>query len=72
MAPKHIALVMLLHLLVAGVAYKGNVFGADEAATTIGTNFLGTRAVCEALEPLMTKPGGRIVNVTSRYVECAM
>eukprot|EP00879_Flechtneria_rotunda_P027963 GHRR01030032.1.p1 GENE.GHRR01030032.1~~GHRR01030032.1.p1 ORF type:complete len:249 (+),score=62.14 GHRR01030032.1:128-874(+) len=49
----------------AGIAYKGNVFGADEAATTIATNFLGTKAVCEALLPLLTKPGGRIVNVSS-------
>jgi NAD(P)-dependent dehydrogenase (short-subunit alcohol dehydrogenase family) len=49
----------------AGIAYKGNTFGADEAATTIATNFLGTKAACEALLPLLTKPGGRIVNVSS-------
>ncbi|WIA39342.1 hypothetical protein OEZ86_005454 [Tetradesmus obliquus] len=49
----------------AGIAYKGNTFGADEASTTIATNFLGTKAACEALLPLLTKPGGRIVNVSS-------
>jgi carbonyl reductase 1 len=47
-----------------GIAYKGNTFGADEAQTTLATNFLGTKAVCEALLPLMSK-GGRIVNVSS-------
>lgn len=41
------------------------MFGADEAATTIATNFLGTKATCEALLPLLPKPGGRIVNVSS-------
>jgi carbonyl reductase 1 len=49
----------------AGIAYKGNTFGADEASTTIATNFLGTKAACEALLPSMTQPGGRIVNVSS-------
>ena len=48
----------------AGIAYKGNTFGADEAQQTIATNFLGTKAVCEALLPLMGN-GGRIVNVSS-------
>lgn len=50
--------------MVAGIAFKGNVFGAAEAQTTLDTNFLGTKAVCEALAPLMGK-GGRIVNVCS-------
>ena len=49
----------------AGFAYKGDVFGADEAATTIGVNYRGTRAVCEAVQPLLTK-NARIVNVSSR------
>eukprot|EP00884_Botryococcus_braunii_P017099 jgi/Botrbrau1/4072/Bobra.152_3s0027.1 len=49
----------------AGMAYKGNVFGAEEAATTLGTNFEGTREVCEALLPYIAD-GGRIVNVCSR------
>lgn len=49
---------------VAGIAFKGNTFGADEAQTTLATNFLGTKAVCEALLPLMAK-GSRIVNVSS-------
>ena len=48
----------------AGFAYKGNVFGAEEARTTLDINFVGTRAVCEAVLPLMTE-GGRIVNVCS-------
>lgn len=50
--------------LLQGIAYKGSTFGADEAQTTLATNFLGTKAVCEALAPLMNK-GGRIVNVSS-------
>lgn len=50
--------------LLAGIAYKGNTFGPDEAAVTLGTNFLGTKAVCEALLPLMSA-GSRIVNVSS-------
>jgi NAD(P)-dependent dehydrogenase (short-subunit alcohol dehydrogenase family) len=51
----------------AGIAYKGSTFGPDEAQTTLATNFLGTKAVCEAVLPLMGK-GGRIVNVSSTYV----
>ena len=54
-------------LRVAGIAYKGNTFGPDEAQTTLATNFLGTKAVCEALAPLMAQ-GSRIVNVSSTYV----
>ncbi len=48
----------------AGIAYKGNVFGAEEARNTMATNFSGTRAVCERLERLLPE-GGRIVNVCS-------
>lgn len=48
-----------------GFAYKGNVFGADEADKTIGVNYRGTRAVCEAVQPLLTQIS-RIVNVSSR------
>jgi carbonyl reductase 1 len=48
----------------AGIAYKGNTFGPEEAQTTLATNFGGTKAACEALAPLMAK-GGRIVNVSS-------
>jgi len=48
----------------AGIAYKGNVFGPQEAQTTIATNFAGTRNVCERLERLIPD-GGRIVNVCS-------
>lgn len=50
---------------VVGFAYKGDAFGADEAETTIGVNYRGTRAVCEAVQPLLTKDA-RIVNVSSR------
>lgn len=47
-----------------GIAFKGNVFGPEEAQTTMATNFEGTRAVCEAVAPLIPS-GGRIVNVCS-------
>ena len=49
-------------LLHAGIAFKGSTFGAEEAATTLATNFAGTRAVCERLLPLMPKQA-RVVNV---------
>lgn len=50
----------------AGMAYKGNTFGAEEAAATIATNFYGTAAVCEALLGGGLIPGGgRIINVGS-------
>lgn len=48
----------------AGIASKGDVFGATEAQETLDTNFYGTKRVCEALAPLMEN-GGRIVNVCS-------
>ena len=51
--------------VIAGFAYKGNVFGADEAAQTSNVNYRGTRAVCEAVQPLLTQ-NARIVNVSSR------
>jgi hypothetical protein len=38
---------MLIVVGASGFAYKGNIFGADEAETTIATNFRGTMAVCE-------------------------
>lgn len=47
-----------------GMAFKGNVFGAEEAQTTLDTNFAGTRSVCERLAPLLAD-GGRVVNVCS-------
>ena len=49
----------------SGFAYKGDVFGADEADKTINVNYRGTRAVCEAVQPLLTQ-NARIVNVSSR------
>lgn len=48
-----------------GFAYKGDAFGADEAGKTISVNYRGTRAVCEAVQPLLTQ-NARIVNVSSR------
>lgn len=48
----------------AGFAYHGNVFGAEEARTTIGVNYYGTVAVTEALKELVP-PGGRIINICS-------
>lgn len=39
----------------AGMAYKGSTFGADEAATTLCTNFTGTAKLCEALTPILVQ-----------------
>ena len=51
----------------AGIAYKGSTFGPEEAATTMACNVKGTRAVSEALLPLLkASGGGRIVNLCSR------
>lgn len=52
----------------AGFAYKGNTFGAEEARITIATNYEGTRAVTEALLPLLrpSPEGARVVNVSSQ------
>jgi NAD(P)-dependent dehydrogenase (short-subunit alcohol dehydrogenase family) len=44
------------------------VFGAEEASTTLATNYTGTRDLTAALLPLM-KEGGRIVTVSSRWGE---
>jgi carbonyl reductase 1 len=49
----------------AGISFKGNIFGADEAATTINCNLKGTRSITEAVLPLMGSEG-RIVNICSR------
>ena len=54
--------VRTLYPACAGIAFKGNAFGAEEAATTLATNFAGTRAVCERVLPLMPEHS-RIVNV---------
>ncbi|KAG2431853.1 hypothetical protein HXX76_009346 [Chlamydomonas incerta] len=50
----------------AGFAYKGNIFGAEEAKTTLDINFAGTRRLTEKLVPLLQGPCPRIVNVSSR------
>ena len=49
----------------AGIAFKGDTWGASEAKATVDTNYRGTRAVTEALLPLIGR-GGRVVNVCSR------
>lgn len=46
----------------AGLAFKGNAFGAEEAQQTLDVNFFGTRRATEALLPLMSGDGS-IVNV---------
>lgn len=61
----HLSHCCLSCLYATGFAYKGDVFGADEADKTISVNYRGTRAVCEAVQPLLTK-NARIVNVSSR------
>lgn len=48
----------------AAIAYKGSTFGAEEAETSVRVNFRGTRAVTEALLPLLASPA-RIVTVAS-------
>ena len=47
------------------MAFKGDTFGAEEAKLTLFTNYFGTKAITEAVLPLM-KEGGHIVNVSSR------
>jgi NAD(P)-dependent dehydrogenase (short-subunit alcohol dehydrogenase family) len=57
-----------IHVLVnnAGMAYKGNTFGPEEAQTTLGTNFHGTMMLMEALLPQIKDNVGRVVVVSSR------
>lgn len=55
---------VILALHSTGTAYKGDIFGADEAEDTMNTNFIGTMRMCEAMKPLLTE-NGRIVNVSS-------
>ena len=49
----------------AGIAFKGDTWGAEEARQTIETNLRGTRRMTEAMMPLLT-PHARVVNVSSR------
>ena len=49
----------------AGFAFKGSIFGADEAQITFDTNLFGTVAITRAVLPLV-KDGGRIITVSSR------
>jgi len=50
----------------AGIAFKGNAFGANEAVQTMACNLHGTRRMCEAMLPLLTD-NARIINVCSMY-----
>jgi len=52
----------------AGIAFKGDIFGADEAEQTIAVNYTGTKYMCEAFLPLLAKSplGGRCVNICSQ------
>jgi len=52
----------------AGFAFKGDIFGADEAEQTIAINYTGAKMMCEALLPLLAKSplGGRCVNIASQ------
>lgn len=56
-----------VHLLVnnASIAYKGDAWGGAEAATTVRTNYFGTKAVTDLLLPALAPPA-RIVTVASR------
>jgi len=49
----------------AGFAFKGSVFGAQEAQETLDVNYKGTREVTEQLLPLLKDGQGRIVVVGS-------
>lgn len=49
----------------AGIAFKGDIFGPEEAQVTLDTNLYGTIAITKAILPLMGE-GGRIVTVSSR------
>jgi len=50
----------------AGIAFKGSVFGEEEARITLETNLWGTMDVCDTLLPFIRRSGGRIVNVCSQ------
>lgn len=58
----------------AGMAFKGDTFGADEARATMATNVFGTMAVTRAMLPLLRQAaaadggagGTRVVNVCSQ------
>jgi len=66
MAANHIKSLGGLDVLVnnAGIAAKGSAFDETIARNTIGTNYYGTKWVCDALLPLV-RPHGRVVNVSS-------
>ncbi|GAX75856.1 hypothetical protein CEUSTIGMA_g3299.t1 [Chlamydomonas eustigma] len=50
----------------AGMAFKGNTFGAAEALTTLDTNFFGTMNFTEAIKPSLRDVFSRVVIVSSR------
>ncbi|CAG9466319.1 unnamed protein product [Pedinophyceae sp. YPF-701] len=49
----------------AGMAFKGDTWGADECRQTFAVNYYGTKQTTEALLPLIPA-GGRVVTVCSR------
>jgi carbonyl reductase 1 len=53
----------------AGLAFKGDTFGASEAQQTFSVNYEGTKRMCQAITPLMRKGSktskSRVVNVCS-------
>lgn len=51
----------------AGIAYKGNTFGAEEAKNTVETNVWGSERAMRHLAPLLKRSphGGRVVNLCS-------
>lgn len=52
----------------AGFAFKGDIFGADEAEQTIAINYTGTKFMCQEFLPILAQSplGGRCVNVCSQ------
>ncbi len=49
----------------AGMAFKGDAFDANVAATTFRCNYYGTARITAALLPRIV-PGGHVINVSSR------
>ncbi len=55
----------------AGIAYKGDTFGAEEARVTLGVNLHGTHAVTEALLPHLRRSSEpRVVKCVAHGVRC--
>ena len=57
----------------AGFAFKGSIFGADEAAETFAVNYAGTARVCERLTPLLLASAAATSGAKARVVTvCSM